>query len=102
MAQMKENIDKEIMQTKGDIDKEIEVRLIDAQKFTTSIHELQKVVGDIGQEHVSNRELIRKLTSEEEEARVFQIRAVQEICSGYRWDMEAELTNLKKFIDAGA
>jgi len=82
------------------MEKETAIRMLDSQKFSTSIGELNHAVELVKQEHASNKELIRKLLLEEQRVRVLQISKVQESCSSCRWDMEAELRSLKQVVDA--
>merc|ERR1712007_421727 len=95
-----EGIRRFVVKTKEDIDKEIAIRELDFQNFSTSIRELRKATEHVKQEHASKEELIRKLILEEERVRVLQISKVEESCSRCRWDMEAELKSFKETVDA--
>jgi len=95
-----ESIRRFVVKTKEDIEKEIALRELDFQNFSTSIRELRKAAENVKQEHASNEELIRKLVLEEARVRVSQISKVEETCSRCRWDMEAELKSFKQTVDA--
>jgi len=95
-----EGIRRFVVKTKEDIEKEIAIRELDLQNFSTSIKELRKATEHVKQEHASKEELIRKLILEEERVRGLQISKVEESCSRCRWDMEAELKSFKETVDA--
>jgi len=95
-----DGLKRQVAQTKDEVGKEVEERILAVEQLTSSLQDLQKTVERLKQDRTTSEEMIRRLVSDEGRARTSQLSMLQDCYNGMKQDTEAELKIVKQMVDA--